>query len=62
MFRKCLVAQVAQGKTFIQLRVTKSGAYGGIGCIHAYNNLGLSHISGGYNSKTKCYEYTVEYW
>ncbi len=61
MFRKCLVAQLAQGKTFIQLRVTKSGAYGGTGCIYAYG-LGWSYMSGGYNSKTKCYEYTVEYW
>ena len=62
MFRKCFVAQIAQGKTSIKLRVTKSGAYGGTGCIYAYGNLGWSYMKGGYNSKTKCYEYTVEYW
>ncbi|MCI9333124.1 MAG: hypothetical protein HFG05_13320 [Oscillibacter sp.] len=60
MFRKCLVAQVMQGKTFIRLKTTQSGAYGGIFCIYAYDT-GFPYLSGGYNAKTKCYEYTVVY-
>lgn len=60
MFRKCLVAQMKQKKTFISLKVTRSGAYGGVGCIYRYD-IWWSYISGGYNSKTQCYEYTVEY-
>lgn len=58
MFRKCLVAQVMQGKTFIRLKTTRSGAYGGIFCIYAYDT-GFPYVSGGYNAKTKCYEYTI---
>lgn len=60
MFRKCLVAQVMQGKTFIRLKTTRSGAYGGIFCIYAYDT-GFPYVSGGYNAKTKCYEYTIQY-
>lgn len=60
MFRKCLVAQLMQKKEFISLKVTRSGAYGGLGCIYAYD-LWWFQISGGYNSKTQRYEYTVEY-
>ena len=33
MFRKYLIAQIMQGKTFIRLKTTRSGAYGGIACI-----------------------------
>lgn len=60
MFRKCLVAQIMQEKTFIRLKTTRSGAYGGIACIYAYN-IRAFDVNGGYNAKTKCYEYTVEY-
>ncbi|MDE6455846.1 MAG: S-layer homology domain-containing protein, partial [Dysosmobacter sp.] len=60
MFRKCLLAQVMQGKTFIRLKTTQSGAYGGIFCIYAYDT-GFPYVSGGYNAKTKCYEYTIQY-
>lgn len=33
MFRKYLIAQIMQGKTFIRLKTTRSGACGGIACI-----------------------------
>lgn len=60
MFRKCLVAQIAQKKTSFSLRTTVKGAYGGNGCIYAYP-LGWWSMSGGYNSKTNTYDYTFEY-
>lgn len=60
MFRKCFIAQIMQGKTFIRLKTTRSGAYGGIACIYAYDT-GQPYVYGGYNTKTKCYEYTVQY-
>ena len=34
MFRKCLIAQMRMGVNPVKLRVTKSGAYGGTGCIY----------------------------
>ena len=61
MFRKCLVAQVMQGKTSFSLRTTKSGAYGGTGCLYAYD-MWWSYFQGGYNSATGTYDYQVEYW
>lgn len=62
MFRKCLVAQLAQRKTSFSLRVTASGAYGGMGCIYAYpESRNWFYISGGYNRNTGTYDYTVEY-
>lgn len=60
MFRKCLVAQVMQGKTFIRLKTTCADAYGGMACINAYDT-GCSYVVENYNSKTKCYEYTLTY-
>lgn len=60
MFRKCLVAQMMQHKTSITLRVTRSGAYGGTGCIYAYPS-GWWTFYGGYNKSTGTYQYTVEY-
>ena len=60
MFRKCFIAQIIQGKTFIRLKTTRSGAYGGIACIYAYDT-GLPYVYGGCNAKTKCYECTVQY-
>lgn len=62
MFRKCLVAQVMQGKTKFSLRTTKSGAYGGMGCLYAYDELRWTSIYGGYNKSTGTYDYQVEYW
>lgn len=62
MFRKCLVAQVMQGKTKFSLRTTKSGAYGGTGCLYAYEGLGWYSFYGGYNKSTGTYDYQVEYW
>ena len=60
MFRKCLVAQVAMGKTSIRLRTTVSGAYGGVACLYAYpESSSWWYFSGGYNSNTGTYDYTV---
>lgn len=61
MFRKCLVAQMMQRQTFIRLRTTAAGSYGGTGCIYAYPT-GWYQMGGGYNSATGTYDYTVEYW
>ena len=62
MFRKCLVAQIAMGKTSISLRTTVPGAYGGTACIRAYPECsGWWYFTGGYNSSTGTYDYTVEY-
>lgn len=61
MFRKCLVAQLMQKKEHIRLRVTVSGGYGGLGCIHKYRTDWAS-FSGGYNAAAGCYEYEVTYW
>ena len=63
MFRKCLVAQLAQHKTSFSLRVTASGAYGGTGCIYAYpESQHWFYFSGGYNRSTGTYDYKVQYW
>lgn len=63
-FRKCLLAQMVQKKTSITLRVTKSGAYGGLSCCLHADCYGVYYkkLSGGYNSKTNTYNYTVSYW
>ncbi len=60
-YRKCLIAQLMQGKTSFSLRTVKSGAYGGSACVYAYP-VGFAFMSGGYNSSTNTYDYTVEYW
>ena len=60
MFRKCLVAQMMQGNTTIRLRTTAAGAYGGVGCIHAYP-IPWWEFSGGYDSASGCYVYHVVY-
>lgn len=61
MYRKCLVAQVMQKKTSFSLHPTASGAYGGNACLYAYKGLHWESMGGGYNSKTKSYDYKVEY-
>ena len=60
MFRKCLVAQLMQRKTDIRLRTVASGAYGGVGCIYAYDIFWWSFY-GGYDQSTGTYHYFVEY-
>lgn len=64
MFRKCLVAQMVianrtqgYGERTVTLRVTKSGAYGGTGCIYAYPEAYWWTFSGGYDSATGAYVY-----
>lgn len=68
MFRKCLIAQLvianrenpASQKT-IKLRVIKSGAYGGTGCLYAgYEGAWWWRYSGGYDSKSGMYIYNFE--
>ncbi len=62
MFRKCLLAKVAMSKTSISLRTTVSGAYGGMACLYTYpESSSWWYMSGGYNSSTGTYDYTVEY-
>ena len=69
MFRKCLVAQLMQQKTSFSLKVTASGAYGGTGCMYAYQSgwnrtyyTSWSSMRCQYNSQTKSYDFTVSYW
>ena len=59
MFRKCLIAQLvianredpSAAKKTVKLRVTKSGAYGGTGCLYAgYEGAWWWRYSGGYDS------------
>ena len=65
MFRKCLIAQMVianrqnpDGEKTIRLRVTKSGAYGGTGCIYAgYEGAWWWQMQGGYDSKSNMYVY-----
>lgn len=61
MFRKCLIAQMMQGKATIRLRTTVNGAYGGLGCVYGFNEVSWEQISGGYNKSSGCYVYTVDY-
>lgn len=62
MFRKCLVAQLMQKKTSFSMKLTRSGAYGGIACLYGYPETGWQSIGGSYNDKTGRYEFTVKYW
>ncbi len=49
-------------KTSISLRTTVSGAYGGMACLYTYpESSSWWYMSGGYNSSTGTYDYTVEY-
>lgn len=65
MFRKCLIAQMVianrqnpDGEKTIRLCVTKSGAYGGTGCIYAgYEGAWWWQMQGGYDSKSNMYVY-----
>ena len=65
MFRKCLIAQLVianrqnpDGEKVIRLRVTKSGAYGGTGCLYAgYEGAWWWSMRGGYDSASKMYVY-----
>lgn len=68
MFRKCLVAQLVianrentPGEKTIKLRVTKSGAYGGTGCLYAgYDGMWWWSFRGGYDSSSGMYVYHFE--
>ena len=60
MYRKCLVAQIAMGKTHFSLRPTKSGAYGGNMSPYLYSESFFWSLSCRYNSKTGAYDYVVE--
>ena len=68
MFRKCLVAQLVianrentPGEKTIKLRVTKSGAYGGTGCLYAgYDGMWWWSFRGGYDSSSGMYIYHFE--
>ncbi len=68
MFRKCLIAQLVianrenpYGQRTVKLRVTKSGAYGGIGCLYAgYEGAWWWYASGGYDSASGMYIYHFE--
>ena len=61
MFRKCLVAQVHLGKNPVVLRVTKSGAYGGTGCLYAYpESTCWWRFYGGYDKSQGAYVYHFE--
>ena len=70
MFRKCLIAQLvianrenlnAAEKT-IKLRVTKSGVYGGTGCLYAhYEGAWWSSMYGGYDSASGMYVYKFSF-
>ncbi len=68
MFRKCLIAQLVianrtnpSGERVVKLRVTKSGAYGGIGCLYAgYEGAWWWYASGGYDSASGLYIYHFE--
>lgn len=57
MFRKCLCAQAMMGVNPVRLRVTKSGAYGGIACLYAISDLVWWSVRGGYDSSTGEYVY-----
>lgn len=65
MFRKCLIAQLVianrenpGGEKTIKLRVTKSGAYGGTGCLYAgYEGAWWWRYTGGYDSASGMYIY-----
>lgn len=57
MFRKCLIAQLAQGKTNFSLR----GPYGGNVCAYAYSESWFASMRSSYNSSTGCYDYEVQY-
>jgi len=57
MFRKCLCAQVKMGVNPVRLRVTKSGAYGGTGCLYAIPELDWWVVRGGYDNATGEYVY-----
>ncbi len=59
MFRKCLAAQIVLKKPSFDLRVTKSGAYGGTGI--AYLVGGWWSFSGGYDRARGVYHFDVEY-
>lgn len=60
MYRKCLVAQVAMGKTKFSLRTTKSGAYGGNMCLYVYPESFFWSASSRYNNSTGTYDYEIE--
>ncbi len=60
MYRKCLVAQIAMGKTNFSLRPVKSGAYGGNMSAYLYSESYFWSMSCRYNSKTGAYDYVVE--
>lgn len=68
MFRKCLIAQLVianrtqgYGPKTITLRVTKSGAYGGTGCLYAgYKGANWWSYRGGYDSTKGAYVYHFE--
>lgn len=61
MFRKCLVAQVYLGKNPVVLRVTKSGAYGGVSCLYAYSEaISWWRFYGGYDKSLGAYVYHFE--
>jgi len=60
MYRKCLVAQVAMGKTKFSLRTTKSGAYGGNMCLYVYPESFFWSASSRYNEATGTYDYVIE--
>lgn len=61
MYRKCLVAQVMQGKSSFSLRTTVPGAYGGSACVYAYPVSWWS-MCYGYNASTNTYDYKFEMW
>ena len=64
MFRKCLVAQIAQKKTSFTLRNTVPGAYSGIACMMHYRNeidLNSFSVRYFYNEEANQWEYTFDY-